>query len=230
MPPITFPTTEGEVDFVAPGTDKSCKTWYKIVGELTSVTTSPPPLILVHGGPGAGHEYMLPFTDLYDKHGIPAVIFYDQIGCGRSTHFRDKMGDTSFWTFDLFIAELDNLIDHLRLRETGFDLLGQSWGGSLIGVYAARRPRGLRRVIIASGLASAPLYEQGCQPLLAALPPDARKIIQNCIRNGDYESEAFERASAEWNSRYLCRLDPLPDDLMAGFNHLKEDPTSYVTM
>ena len=104
-------------------------------------------MIALHGGPGAGHEYLSPLTDLVEKYEVP-VIFYDQIGCGRSTHLREKLRDDSFWTFDLFIAELDNLVDHLKLRQTGFFLLGQSWGGMLAGMYAARRPEGLKKLVI----------------------------------------------------------------------------------
>ncbi|KAK4182078.1 Alpha/Beta hydrolase protein [Podospora australis] len=136
-----LPVTEGEIFFNAPGAGKPCKTWYKIVGNLQSSSV---PLIALHGGPGAGHNYLLSLTDLYRDHGIP-VIFYDQIGCGRSTHFQEKMGDTSFWTFDLYLAELDNLIDHLNVREKGFYLLGQSWGGVLTGIYASLRPKGLQK-------------------------------------------------------------------------------------
>ncbi|KAK3326115.1 Alpha/Beta hydrolase protein [Apodospora peruviana] len=222
-------TTEGEyVNFNAPGAGKPCKTWYKIVGHLESSSASPP-LITLHGGPGAGHEYLAPLADLYHSRQIP-VIFYDQIGCGRSTHLREKMGDRSFWTFDLFLKELDNLIDHLKLRDRGFYLLGQSWGGMLCGLYASRRPAGLRKAIIASGPASVPLYVQGCQGLLAELPPDVRETLEDCERRGDYESETYEKAASVFYGRHVCRIDPYPDELLAGFAHLKEDNTSYLTI
>ncbi len=221
-----FPVTEGQIDFDAPGTSKRCKTWYKIVGSLEPSST---PLIALHGGPGAGHKYLSPLTDLYKQGGIP-IIFYDQVGCGRSTHLQEHMGDESFWTFDLFFKELDNLIDHFHLRETGFYILGQSWGGILGGAYASRRPKGLRKLILASGPSSIPLYMEGCQALLSELPPDVRKTLEDCERRGDYESEEFEKAAAVFYGRHVCRLEPYPDDVLAAFKNLKEDPTSYLTM
>ena len=115
---------EGEIPFDAPGTSKPCKTWYKVIGDLTT-----PPLVALHGGPGAGHEYMTSLTDLHDKYKIP-VIYYDQVGCGRSTRFPEKNGDSSFWTFNLFLMELENLVKHFNLHQLGFYILGQSWGGS----------------------------------------------------------------------------------------------------
>ncbi len=116
---------EGEIPFDAPGSSKPCKTWYRVVGDLKTT----PPLVALHGGPGAGHEYITSLDDLYWKYKIP-VIYYDQVGCGRSTHFPEKKGDASFWTFNLFIQELDNLVRQFDLHREGFYLLGQSWGGS----------------------------------------------------------------------------------------------------
>lgn len=150
-----FPVTEGEVAFDVPNAGKPCKTWYKILGSLEQTTA--PVLIGLHGGPGSGHEYLAPLADLYQPYGIPTLL-YDQLGCGRSTHLREKMGDTEFWTFDLFIKELDNLIDHLKIRKRGFFLLGQSWGGVLGATYAMRGGEGLKKLVISSGPASIPLY------------------------------------------------------------------------
>ncbi|KAI1357861.1 Alpha/Beta hydrolase protein [Xylaria arbuscula] len=146
---MTYPTTESEVAIDIPGAGKSCRTWYRIVGDLNGTANSP--IIALHGGPGSGHDSMVALTELYEKWGFP-IIFYDQVGCGRSTPLREKMGDDQFWTFDLFIRELDNLIDHLNLREKGFHLIGQSFGGMLAGAYAARQPIGLKKMVLSSAL------------------------------------------------------------------------------
>lgn len=214
----------GEVDFETPNAGKTCKTWYKIVGKLDS-----PPLITLHGGPGAGHEYMLSLTDLHKKYGIP-VIFYDQIGCGQSTHFPEKVNDTNFWTFELYIAELDNLIERLQLRDVGFYLLGQSWGGMFGPLYASRRPRGLKKLIISGGPASIPLLVKGFEGLIAELPDDVRKTIEDCNKRGDHESQEFHEAAAVFYSKHVCRLDPQPPEVQCAFTHLKEDPTAYMTL
>lgn len=198
------------------------------MGSLDSLS---PPLIVLHGGPGGGHGYLAPLSELYETYKIP-IIFYDQVGCGNSTHFREKMGDTSFWTFELFYAELDNLVDHFQLREKGFYLLGQSWGGILAGAYASRQPSpvGLRKLVISSGPASIPLYVKGCQKLLSQLPEDVRNALEDCDRRGDYESPEFEKAAAVFYGRHVCRLDPYPDAVTSAFANLKDDPTSYLTM
>ncbi|KAI0476533.1 proline iminopeptidase [Xylariaceae sp. FL0804] len=217
--------TEGEIPYAAPGTPVPCKTWYKVVGDLDSS----PPLVVLHGGPGGGHEYMASLVDLYEKYGIP-VIFYDQIGCGRSTRFPDKMGDEAFWSFDLFVRELENLVTHFDLHQRGFYLLGQSWGGMLGSSYAFTRPEGLKKLILAGAPASIPLLAEACRYLLSQLPADARETLEECERKGDHESAEYERASAAFYTRHFCRLDPWPEAVMVALGHLKEDPAAYVTM
>ena len=86
---------EGTALFNVPGLPEPCKAWYKVFGDLTSAT----PLMVLHGGPGACHDYLLPLTDLASS--VP-VVFYDQIGNGRPTNLPGKAGDEKFWAVDLF--------------------------------------------------------------------------------------------------------------------------------
>src|ERR1700727_229177 len=94
---------EGTVPFKIQHIDTPCHTYYKIIGDLSS---NSPRLVVLHGGPGTGHEYLLPFGRLWQQFGIP-VVFYDQIGCAASTHLPQTAGDESFWQESLFLAELD---------------------------------------------------------------------------------------------------------------------------
>ena len=71
------------------------------------------------------HQYMRNCSLLSTDYGIP-VVLYDQLGCGKSTHLREKRLDTDFWTPELFMAELDNLVKYLGIDDD-FDILGQSW-------------------------------------------------------------------------------------------------------
>ena len=116
-----FPSKTGTIPFNVPSIDASCCTYYKIIGDLSCGF---PPIVVIYGGPGAGHEYLLPFASLWTNYGFP-VVFYDQIGCASSTHLPQMAGNKSFWQEDLFIGELENLLDHLHLRDSpGFHLLG----------------------------------------------------------------------------------------------------------
>lgn len=222
----TTKITEGKVPFHIPSAGKPCETWYKIVGDLSSGIT---PLVIVHGGPGATHVYLLPFIDLHIKYGIP-VIFYDQVGCGNSTHIREKNRDEAFWTVDLFIQELDNLVDHLDLRKHGYDILGQSWGGMLGGVYAARTPVGLRKVVLADSPASVPLMQKGVDQLVKGLPDDVQRDLEECTRDEDFESDKYKDACLVFYKKHLCRIYPFPGDVEKALTQLEDDPTVYGTM
>ncbi|KAI1343260.1 proline-specific peptidase [Xylariaceae sp. FL0016] len=220
-----IPSFEDEIEFAVSGAGKPCKTWYKVVGKLDR-----PPIIALHGGPAGGHGILLTLTDVYERHGIP-IVFYDQIGCGRSTLFQERTGDTSFWTLDLFIAELENLIDHLKLRETGYYILGHSWGGMLGAMYASRQPRGLRKLVIYSSPASAPLLQEACNYLLSQLPADTRETLLECDRKGDFGSEGFVKASTVFLGRHFCRISPFPEELVVGFKHIMtENSAAPLTM
>lgn len=79
------------------------QTWYRLVGTLSCATR---PLVVLDGGPGVPFQYMFPPASLWRSHRI-FVIFYDQLGCGKSTHLPDK--PTSFWAVDLFMDELEKV-------------------------------------------------------------------------------------------------------------------------
>jgi len=159
--------TEGEAEFHVAAAGKPCKTWYKVVGDLGSKQR---PLVTLHGGPGGSHEYLLVLTALASTHGIP-VIFYDQIGSGRSTHLPEKKGDGGFWIEQLFCDELDNLVRHLGIQDD-FDILGHSWGGMLGARYAISQPKGLNKLIISDSPASMELFVQAANKLRKRLPQD----------------------------------------------------------
>ncbi|KAI1212151.1 proline-specific peptidase [Annulohypoxylon truncatum] len=219
---------EGKAPFKISSIDEPCFTYYKIIGDISGST---PPVVVAHGGPGAGHEYLLTFADLWQKYGLP-VVFYDQIGCGSSTHLPQKSGDQSFWQEQLFQDELDNLLDHLELRGgPGFHLLGQSWGGMLGAAFAARRPQGLRRLVLASALASKELATRGVQIWRDQMPPNMQHALDEAEQKGEYDSPAYKQALGFYNKKHVCRADPFPPrELLPALKHLTEDTTVYRTM
>src|SRR4051812_27855986 len=81
-----------------------------------------PILLVLHGGPGAHHDYLLPqLLALADQH---ELVFYDQRGGGRS-----KTDDRAPITWQTHVADLDQVIGELRVDPVS--LIGYSWGGLL---------------------------------------------------------------------------------------------------
>ncbi|KAJ7753607.1 proline iminopeptidase [Mycena maculata] len=216
--------SEGEVDFVAPAAGKPCKTWYRVIGDLKARR----PLVALHGGPGCSHAYLGAFADLTAAHSIPLVL-YDQLGTGNSTHLPEKMGDTGFWTEQLFLDELDNLLKHLGIQDD-YDLLGHSWGGMLGSRHASLRPAGLRRLIIASSPADMGLWVEAANRLRTELPPDVQDALDKHEKEGTTESAEYQAAMTAFYARFLCRLDPMPAPVLETMAWIEKDPTVYFTM
>jgi len=204
---------------------KTFETWYTIFGDLKAATKRP--VVVLHGGPGMSHHYMLPSKRLYEEAGIP-VILYDQIGNGASSHWPDAPKE--FWVPSLFMDELDNLTQALGISGD-FDLLGQSWGGMLAAEYAATRtPKGLKRLIISNSPASIDLCTLGMDQLLSRFPEEFVKMIRKHESEGTTDTQEYQDAAMTFYKKHTCVTDPWPEELNQSFAEFAKDPTVYHTM
>ncbi|GAB2824974.1 proline iminopeptidase-family hydrolase [Streptomyces chlorus] len=209
------PITKGKAPFGA------YATWYRVTGPRGR----PPTLVVVHGGPGSTHDYLLNLARLAES-GWP-VVHYDQIGNGGSTHLPGRGAD--FWTVQLFLDELDNLLRHLAV-EDDYVLFGHSWGGMLATRHAAARPPGLRGLVIADSPASYPLWLREMKVLRDALPPGVNDTLLRHETAGTTDSAEYQEAARVFYERHVCRLTPWPRDYLASFYEVHNDPTVYFTM
>jgi L-proline amide hydrolase len=212
---IPDPASTGYVDF------RGWQTWYRVTGDLRSR----PPVVVLHGGPGATHNYTLRMARLVEQ-GWP-VIHYDQLGAGQSTHLPDKGDD--FWTVDLFLDELENLLVELGVRED-YHVIGQSWGGMLGAEHAIRRPTGLRTLVIADSPASMELWVSEANRLRDQLPAEVQHTLLEHERAGTTDDPAYREAEKVFYDRHVCRVVPNPPEVAQSFANIDEDPTVYHTM
>jgi proline-specific peptidase len=221
---------EGTIPFTAPGLEKQCETWYKAIGPLSTPDKSSPirPVVVVHGGPGLTHDYLKSIDELYVKFGIP-VILYDQIGNGRSTHLQEKNGDAEFWSDELFEDELENLVQKLGLADNGYDILGHSWGGMMGSTFAARRPKGLRKLILSGAPALIDEWEKAYNEYLEEMDEDTKSAIKRGIEKEDWENEEYEAALMKFMSKHTVG-SVWPQDMLDSFGWVKKDPTVALTM
>ena len=209
--------TEGYAQF------EEWATWYRVDGDLAGERA---PLIALHGGPGATHEYLLPLTAL-EREGR-AVVLYDQLGNGNSTHLPERLGDGEFWTPALFVRELANLVEHLGLER--YHVLGQSWGGFLAQEYALTQPAGLRSLVLANTAASFPDFLAECNRLRLELPADVQETLQRHEAEGTTDDPEYMEAAMVFYLRHVCRLEGWPDEVQQAFASIEADPTVYHTM
>jgi proline iminopeptidase len=179
------------------------------------------PILLLHGGPGAGHDYLAPLGEALAADRL--VVMYDQLGCGRS----EQPDDTSLWTVDRFVAELDAVRAALALDH--IHLLGQSWGGWLAIEYMTRGATGIDHLVLASTSASTREFMEGAQLLIDQLPEPHRSVLIEGGARGEYDTPEYEAAVTEFYKRHLCRLDPWPPALNASVANL-DGNVVYETM
>jgi L-proline amide hydrolase len=197
------------------------ETWYRVVGDLQS---GPTPVVICHGGPGAGHDYVEPIAEL-SRYGRGCVL-YDQLGCGNSQHLPDAPAD--FWTPQLYKDELAALTHELGIAG-GYAVVGQSWGGMLAMEHALDHPDGLRAIVVADSPASMPLWVSEADRLREDLPPEVQATLLKHEAEGTTSEPAYVEAVRVFYDRHLCRV-PWPDCVQRSFAQLAEDPTVYHTM
>jgi len=198
------------------------ETWYRVSGVPKAGKA---PVVILHGGPGVAHNYVDAYKLL--ARGGRAVIHYDQLGCGNSTLLPEKGAD--FWTPELFIAELENLVDHLGIR-AGYHVLGQSWGGMLGAEYAVTRPSGLKSLTIANSPASMKLWVEEANRLRAGLPADVQETLTRHEKAGTTGDAEYQRATMAFYERHVCRVVPFPPEVAASFAQVERNPTVYNVM
>jgi proline iminopeptidase len=171
--------------------------WYRVVGEGDGT-----PIILLHGGPGAPSYYLKPLAGLGDER---PVVFYDQLGGGRS----DRVTDTTLFTIPRFVEELETLRDSLGIER--FHLYGSSWGSILAVEYYLAHPEGVESLVMSGPALSIPLWLEGTASLVATLPDSTREAIERHEAAGTYDSPEYQAAIMEFYHLYVARKPWGPD-------------------
>jgi L-proline amide hydrolase len=198
------------------------RTWYRVTGGTPGKR---PALVVVHGGPGSTHDYLLSLCSLARDGRV--VVHYDQIGSGGSARLPSH--GPEFWTPELFLDELANLLRQLGIGDD-YVLYGQSWGGMLAARHAAARPPGLRGLIIANAPASYRLWRAEMEVLRAALPPEVDAVLRRHEAAGTTDTEEYFAAMGTFYDRHVCRIKPWPREYLASFMEIIDNPTVYTIM
>ena len=160
------------------------------------------PLLCLHGGPGMSHDYIASLGDLADER---RVIFYDQLGCGRS----DRPDDASLWTLDRSVAEVAAVREGLGLER--MHLFGNSWGGWLAMQYTLDRQPSLESLIISSSPPSVERAVREMNELRAQLPDDVQRVLADHEARSFFECPEYTAAVMVFYKRHLCRLEAWPE-------------------
>ena len=184
-------------------------------------------VLLLHGGPGATHEYFEIFNDYLPAAGIE-YYFYDQLGSGLS----DQPKDPGLWQLDRFVDEVEQVRAALGLDRHNLILYGQSWGGILAMEYALHHQDHLKGLVISNMMSSCPAYDAYAREvLMPSMDQAALGEIKGFEARGEttdprymalleehhYVHHVLRRSVAEW-----------PDPVLRTFDHINMD--IYVPM
>jgi len=183
------------------------RVWYRIVGKGEGI-----PLLVLHGGPGFPHDYLEPLAKLADER---PVVFYDQLGCGKS----DRPADHTLWRTERFVEELAAVRKALGLERV--HILGHDWGTQLATDYALTQPPGIVSLTLADPVLNVKQWEKDTTAMRAKLPKELVAVLERHEKLGATDCPEYQGAMVPYYRRNVCRMDPWPDALehtFAGFN------------
>jgi proline iminopeptidase len=219
------PATAIEIEerFIPISTPKGeFRVWTKRVGDNPYLK-----VLLLHGGPGATHEYL----EIFDQH-LPVagfeLYFYDQLGAGRS----DQPDEPELWDLDRFVDEVEQVRRALGLDRSNFVLYGQSWGGILAMEYALHHQAVLKGLVISNMMSSCPAYNAYAhEVLMPAMDQDALAAIKGFEARGETADPAYTALLMQHHYvNHVLRMpaDGWPDPVNRAFAAI--NPDIYVRM
>lgn len=196
--------------------------WTKKVGNNPKIK-----LLLLHGGPGATHEYFEAFDSFLPQEGIE-YYYYDQLG----SYYSDQPNDPSLLDTDRFVEEVEQVRNALGLGADNFYLLGHSWGGILAIEYALKYQQNLKGLIISNMMASIPAYnEYATNVIMPNLNQQALEKIKAYEAAEDYGNEEYQQLLLNHHYvKHVLRMpvEQWPEPVTRSFEHL--NPEVYIPM
>ena len=198
------------------------RVWTKRIGNNPDLR-----LLLLHGGPGATHEYLEAFDSYMPAAGVE-YYHYDQLGSGHS----DRPDEPTLWELDRFVDEVEQVRLALGLDRDNFVLYGSSWGGILAIEYALQHQQHLRGLVISNMMSSVPAYNAYARDvLMPEMDQEALAEIQLLEANEDTENPRYmELLNEQHYIHHVLRMpiEDWPEPVQRGFANI--NPAIYVTM
>lgn len=173
-----------------------CKIWYSTW--YTNRNRDQTPLLIVHGGPGLSHRYLLELKELATDR---PIIFYDQSGCDNSPLKEETAVN---WTFQHFAKELEAIIDHLGLKK--IRLYGYSWGAALALKYSHDHPENVEILILASPYISTHHYLKNYRKRAKSI--GIYEILRKHEKENTQGSIEYKQAAAAFFKKFIYTGDP----------------------
>lgn len=181
---------------------------YRVCRPMRLSSAQAAPVVVLHGGPGVPSDYLYPLRDVLPYR---SVVFYDQLGCGRSP----GPGDAGAYSIETSLDDLDALLKKLSLRR--YHLYGQSFGGILAHEHMKREAE--RRGAGASDFEE----DGGCLSAVLSSTPTGVKLVES-VASGLLETLKAEDSDEStlgerFRVRHQCRTEHSPKPLTDAYAH-----------
>ena len=198
------------------------KVWTKRVGNNPKMK-----VLLLHGGPGATHEYFECFDSFLPNAEIE-YYYYDQL----ESFYSDQPNDSTLWSVERYVDEVEQVRKSLNLDKDNFYLYGSSWGGILTMEYALKYQENLKGIIISNMMASIPEYIEYAENVLGPqMDPEVLNEIKALEAAGEFTNPRYnELVLNNYYPEHVLRmpLDQWPDPVNRAFANINYD--LYLTM
>jgi proline iminopeptidase len=178
-------------------------------------------VLLLHGGPGATHEYFEACDSFLPAAGLE-YHYYDQLGSGNSDH----PDESALWTIERFVEEVEQVRETLGLGPERFFLFGQSWGGVLAIEYALKYQDRLKGLIVSNMMSSIPAYNLFAESvIMPAMDQGALAEIKAFEAIGDTDNPRYEELLLEHHYVHHVLRMPLeewPEPVVRSFAHINK--------
>ena len=182
-------------------------------------------ILLLHGGPAMGCEYMECFEKFLPQEGWE-MYEYDQLGCNRSAI--DQNHD-ELWQIDRFVEEVEQVRTALEMTKDNFYIIGNSWGGMLGMQYALKYQNNLKGMVVSNMMASFPEYAAYNGQLRAKMRPSLVDSLEFYESKEDFANPKYvEMVTEEYYRNHICRMNPFPDGLQRSFDHVNAHIYSFM--
>lgn len=178
-------------------------------------------VLLLHGGPAMGCEYMECFREFFPKEGFE-FYEYDQLGCNRSALPDSTSAEkhNELWEIDRFVEEVEQVRQALGLTKDNFYILGNSWGGMLGMQYALKYQDNMKGLIVSNMMGSFPAYAKYNGKLRSQLRPSLVDSLEVYEKKGDYGNPDYMNLVVEeYYRKHICRMKPFPDGFERSMQH-----------
>ena len=204
--------------------------YYRIYNPSSLHSIDSPPLLVLHGGPSLPSDYLFPLVHQFST--SRSIIFYDQLGCGRSSQPEQKC----LYSIQYNVNDLKEVINSLQIKK--YHLLGHSFGGIVAYEFVKSNsiPRGCANSCCLSiTLYSTPTSIRTSLEECSRLEMQVRQELLHLLKDEEINDEEVVSRLVQdrLHKQYECRTDDIPDALRAAIKYRgttfgPEDVVNYI--